>query len=104
MPAQPHTRITKEAVCGCAGIYTAHAAMEFYAEAFEQAGALDKLEGIASFHGADFYELPRNRGKLTLINRPQFIPVAFIFVYLVGVPLRAGVRLYCTAATRPGDV
>src|SRR3569832_2480173 len=100
----PHTRITKEAVCGCAGIYTAHAAMEFYAEAFEQAGALDKLEGFASFHGADFYELPRNRGTLTLIKRPQEIPAAFIFGDQEVVPLRAGGRLEWTAATRPGDV
>ncbi|MEP7072591.1 MAG: dihydroorotase, partial [Nitrosospira sp.] len=56
----PHSRSTKETACGCAGIYTAHAAIELYAEAFEQAGALDKLEAFASFHGADFYQLPRN--------------------------------------------
>jgi dihydroorotase len=54
----PHAR-TKEAACGCAGCYTAHAALELYAEAFEAAGALDRLEAFASFHGADFYGLPR---------------------------------------------
>ena len=56
----------KEHALGCAGCYTAHAAMELYAEAFDSAGALDKLEGFASFHGADFYGLPRNTGTLTL--------------------------------------
>ena len=57
----PHARDTKETACGCAGVYTAHAALELYAEAFEEAGALDKLEGFASHFGADFYGLPRNR-------------------------------------------
>ena len=58
----PHAAHLKEHACGCAGCYTAHAALELYAEAFEAAGALDKLEGFASFHGADFYGLPRNTG------------------------------------------
>jgi dihydroorotase len=62
----PHAKHTKEAACGCAGIYTAHAAIEFYAEAFEAANALDKLEAFASFYGADFYDLPRNADKITL--------------------------------------
>ncbi len=62
----PHTRSTKETGCGCAGMYTAHAAIELYAEAFEVAGALDKLEGFASFHGPDFYRLPRNTARITL--------------------------------------
>ena len=62
----PHARHTKEAPCGCAGIYSAENALELYAEAFDAAGALDKLEGFASFHGADFYGLPRNRGKARL--------------------------------------
>src|SRR5208283_3248803 len=56
----PHARESKENACGCAGCYSAHAALELYAEAFETAGALDKLEAFASFHGADFYGLPRN--------------------------------------------
>lgn len=64
----PHALEKKESACGCAGIYTAHSAIEFYAEAFEQAGALDKLEAFASFHGADFYGLPRNETKITLVK------------------------------------
>ncbi|MBU2764818.1 dihydroorotase, partial [Acidithiobacillus ferrivorans] len=62
----PHPRHAKESACGCAGIYSAHAAMELYAEIFERAGALDRLEAFASFHGPDFYRLPRNRDTLTL--------------------------------------
>ncbi len=62
----PHARHAKETACGCAGIYTAHAAIELYAEAFDQAGALDKLEAFASFHGPDFYALPRNSDSITL--------------------------------------
>jgi dihydroorotase len=69
MPAQPHRRNAKESECGCAGIYTAHAAIELYAEAFEQAHALDRLEGFASFHGADFYGLPRNADNIVLERR-----------------------------------
>lgn len=86
----PHTRGTKETVCGCAGIYTAHAAVEFYAEAFEQAEALDKLEAFASFFGADFYGLPRNRGTLILRKQPQDVPATFPFGNEEVVPLRAG--------------
>ncbi len=66
----PHLRRDKEAACGCAGIYTAHAAIELYAEAFEQADALDRLEPFASFHGADFYGLPRNAERITLVKSP----------------------------------
>jgi dihydroorotase len=62
----PHAKGAKESACGCAGIYTAHAALELYAEAFEQAGALDRLEGFASLHGPDFYGLPRNTEQITL--------------------------------------
>lgn len=86
----PHTRATKETACGCAGIYTAHAAMELYAEAFEAAGALDKLEGFASFHGADFYGLPRNIGTLTLVKKTQDVPAFFPFGEETVIPLRAG--------------
>ena len=64
----PHPKGAKESSCGCAGCYTAHAAIELYAEAFEQAGALDKLEGFASHFGADFYALPRNREHITLVK------------------------------------
>jgi len=66
----PHPRRAKESACGCAGIYTAHAAIELYAEAFEQAGALHRLEAFASFHGADFYGLPRNTDTLILEKLP----------------------------------
>lgn len=62
----PHAKHTKEASCGCAGMYTAHAAIELYAEAFEAAKALDKLEAFASFYGPDFYRLPRNTDTITL--------------------------------------
>lgn len=87
----PHARMTKEAACGCAGCYTAHAAIELYAEAFEQAGALDKLEGFAGFFGADFYGLPRNTDTLTLVRQAWEVPMTL--PYAGGdslVPLRAG--------------
>jgi dihydroorotase len=64
----PHARDAKESGCGCAGIYTAHAAIELYAEAFEAAGALDELEGFACHHGPDFYGLPRNTHRVTLVK------------------------------------
>ncbi len=70
----PHARRTKESTCGCAGIYTAHAALELYAEVFAAAGALEKLEGFASFYGADFYGLPRNRDFVTLVEEPWTVP------------------------------
>jgi len=86
----PHARADKEAPCGHAGIYTAHAAIELYAEVFEQAGALDKLEAFASFHGADFYRLPRNRGSITLQKEPWTAPGEIPFGAATLVPLRAG--------------
>ena len=73
-----------------AGIYTAHAAIELYAEVFEQAAALDRLEALASFHGADFYRLPRNRDTLALEKRCWTAPEEVRFGKEVGVPLRAG--------------
>ena len=76
----PHARSTKEAACGCAGCYTAHAALELYAEAFEAAGALDRLEAFASFNGLDFYRLPRNSTTATLEKQPWVVPEAFAFV------------------------
>lgn len=87
----PHGQSTKEAACGCAGCYTANAAIELYAEAFDAANALDKLEAFASFYGADFYGLPRNTEKITLRRAPHGIPASL--PYLAGdalVPLRAG--------------
>lgn len=89
----PHARHTKETDCGCAGCYTAYAALELYAEAFEQAGALDRLEGFASFHGADFYGLPRNQKKITLRRQSMTVPKLLNFGDALLVPLRAGERL-----------
>lgn len=86
----PHPKSAKEASCGCAGMYTAHAAIELYAEAFEEAGALDKLEGFASFYGPDFYNLPRNTDKITLRKESWLVPENIPFAEDVLVPLRAG--------------
>jgi len=87
----PHARSAKEAACGCAGCYTAHAALELYVEAFEAAGALDRFEAFASFNGPDFYRLPRNVGRVTLARQAWDAPESF--VYADGdtlTPLRAG--------------
>ncbi len=86
----PHPKHAKESSCGCAGIYTAHAALEFYAEVFEQAGAMDKLEAFASFHGADFYGLPRNSQTITLTKQAWRVAGEFQLGEDVLVPLRAG--------------
>jgi dihydroorotase len=89
----PHPAHLKEHALGCAGCYTAHAAMEMYAEAFDRAGALDKLEGFASFHGADFYGLPRNKGTVTLKRASWPVPDAYAFGEAQLKPLRAGETL-----------
>ncbi len=89
----PHPAHLKEHAVGCAGCYTAHAAMEMYAEAFDAAGALDKLEGFASFHGADFYGLPRNTGTITLKRESWTPPERFEFGEAELKPLRAGEAL-----------
>lgn len=89
----PHARHTKEAACGCAGLYTAHAGIELYAEAFESAGALAQLEGFASFHGADFYGLPRNREHITLRSAQWDMPEELAFGADRVVPMRAGAKL-----------
>ncbi|MEW6330415.1 MAG: dihydroorotase [Pseudomonadota bacterium] len=86
----PHARRAKEAACGCAGIYTAHAALELYAEVFEAADALDRFEAFASHFGADFYRLPRNRDRLTLVKQTWTVPAEFEFGDDALVPLRAG--------------
>ena len=86
----PHPRGEKQSACGCAGIYSAHAGIELYAEAFEAAGALDRLEAFASQHGADFYRLPRNTGTLTLRRQATPVPDSLPFGGDVLVPLRAG--------------
>ena len=89
----PHARHDKESDCGCAGCYTALHAMELYATAFERAGALDRLEGFASHHGADFYRLPRNTGTVTLERQRQQIPARLPFAGAELVPLAAGESL-----------
>ncbi|MFI4921538.1 MAG: dihydroorotase [Gammaproteobacteria bacterium] len=85
----PHARHLKEHACGCAGIFSAHAGIALYAEVFEQAGALPKLESFASFHGADFYGLPRNTDKLTLVKRSWTPPATYRFGDAELVPFRA---------------
>jgi dihydroorotase len=89
----PHARGAKESACGCAGIYSAHAAIELYAEAFEGAGALDKLEAFASLNGPDFYGLPRNREKITLIRKPWQVPDSYPFGEETVIPMAAGETL-----------
>ena len=86
----PHAIGAKECSCGCAGIFSAHAALEFYAEVFEQAGALDRLEGFASHHGPDFYGLPRNSARLRLVREPWRLPEDVAFGDSRVVPMRAG--------------
>jgi dihydroorotase len=86
----PHPRQAKECACGCAGCYTAHAAIELYAEVFERAGALERLEGFASLFGPDFYGLPRNRDSITLVKRPWTPPDSYSFGEDRVVPLGSG--------------
>ena len=89
----PHTRGAKESACGCAGMYSAHAALELYAEVFEAQGALDKLEAFASFHGPDFYRLPRNTDRITLVREAWTLPAELGEGATALVPLRAGTGL-----------
>ena len=89
----PHAQHTKENACGCAGCYSAHAALEFYAEVFDEAGALDRLEGFASTFGADFYGLPRNRDRIRLVREAWTVPAEYPFGADRIVPLRAGETL-----------
>ncbi|GGP25675.1 dihydroorotase [Silvimonas amylolytica] len=94
----PHARHTKEASCGCAGMYTAHAALPLYAEVFDRAGALDKLEAFASFNGPDFYRLPRNTARVTLNRTAWTVPAEYPFGEHTVVPLRAGEEVQWTLA------
>jgi dihydroorotase len=89
----PHAQHTKENACGCAGCYSAHTAIELYAEAFEAAGALEKLEAFASFHGADYYGLPRNTQQVTLSKEEWQVPASVGFGEHRLVPLRAGEKM-----------
>jgi dihydroorotase len=86
----PHAKHTKETACGCAGIFSAHAAIELYAEAFETCGTLEKLEGFASEHGPAFYGLPRNEERITLMKQSWQAPASYPFGSDELVPLRAG--------------
>jgi dihydroorotase len=105
----PHARHTKEAACGCAGIFSSHAGIELYAEAFEAIGALSRLEGFASEFGADFYGLPRNQETITLVKDAWEVPAHYPFgsAEPAGptdqlVPLRAGERVAWRVATEEG--
>jgi dihydroorotase len=86
----PHARHAKEAACGCAGIFSAYAGIELYAEAFEAAGRLDRLEAFAAERGADFYALARNAGQITLERAEWTVPASYPFGSDELVPLRAG--------------
>lgn len=90
----PHAVDKKETACGCAGSYTAHAAIELYAEVFEQANALDKLEGFASFNGPDFYNLPRNSDSITLEKSSWLVPNTMNFGDAQVVPIKAGEEMH----------
>ena len=89
----PHAKAAKESACGCAGCYSAHAALELYAQAFEAEGMLDRLEAFASFHGADFYGLPRNEDTVTLRRENWTVPAEYAFGEQTLVPLCAGETL-----------
>jgi dihydroorotase len=89
----PHAKAAKENACGAGGCYSAHATMELYAEAFDAAGALDRLEAFASYHGADFYALPRNTDTITLERGPWTVPATYPLGEDTVVPLRAGERI-----------
>ena len=90
----PHTQQNKENSCGCAGCYSAFGALELYAEAFEQAGALDKLEGFASFFGADYYQLPRNTQTVTLTKQTWTVPDHYLASVESIIPLKANEQLH----------
>jgi len=90
----PHAKSAKEAACGCAGMYTAHAGIELYTEVFDAAGSLDRLEAFASFHGPDFYRLPRNTDKITLEKTAWEVPASLPFAGDELVPLRAGSHIF----------
>ncbi len=89
----PHPAHLKEHASGCAGCYTAHAALEMYAEVFDAAGALHRLEGFASFHGPDFYGLPRNTSHVTLQRQSWQCPESYPFGDAALKPLRGGEAL-----------
>ena len=89
----PHDQQLKESACGCAGVFSAHAAIELYAEVFDKAGRMDKLEGFSSFFGPDFYGLPRNTEKITLEKLPWTVPESYDFSGSKVIPFFAGSEL-----------
>ena len=95
----PHEQATKENACGCAGMFTAHAAIELYAEAFESVGRLDRLEGFASHFGADFYGLPHHKETITLVKESWAVPESYPFGSGALVPYRAGAPIGWRLAT-----
>jgi dihydroorotase len=97
----PHARHSKESACGCAGIFSAHAAIELYAELFEAEGMLSRLPAFASEFGPDFYRLPRNTEQITLVKEPWSVPSAYPFGEAQIVPLRAGETIGWRLATEP---
>jgi dihydroorotase len=99
----PHERSTKETACGCAGMFTAHAALELYAEAFEQAGHLDRLEPFASHFGADFYGLPRHADTITLTREPWIAPENIEFGGGRLLPYRGGEAIQWRLRAAPGS-
>ncbi|WP_022963125.1 dihydroorotase [Halopseudomonas pelagia] len=94
----PHARHAKEAACGCAGCYSAHAALELYAEVFDELGVLDKLEGFASLHGPDFYGLARNTDTVTLVRESWKVPDCLPLGDQTIIPLRAGESIHWRVA------
>ncbi len=97
----PHERSAKEAACGCAGMFTAHAALELYAEVFEESGRLERLEAFASHFGADFYGLPRHEERITLVREPWTVPESYEFGSGTVVPYRAGEQVAWRLAAAP---
>ncbi len=95
----PHATHRKENACGCAGCFTAHAALELYAEAFEAVGALDRLEAFASFNGPDFYGLPRNTDTVTLVKKAWQVPASLQFGEQTVTPLRSDEQLHWTVVS-----
>ncbi|MDT8399738.1 MAG: dihydroorotase [Pseudomonadales bacterium] len=95
----PHARSAKENACGCAGCFSAHAALELYAEVFESLGALDKLEAFASFNGPDFYKLPRNTDAITLKKQSWKVPACYGFGDQQVVPLKASETIAWTVSS-----
>jgi len=89
----PHSTSAKESACGCAGAYTGHAAIEFYAEVFDRLDALERLENFASHYGPDFYRLPRNRDTITLRRQEWEAPRQLLFGKETLTPLRAGEKI-----------